>query len=399
MNKKVYPSFLIDPTPSVREHLPSQQFAATVGLGCGSSPFNTVPCAINQTAQSWHLPSFHNYYQPYAQYDVWHTEYTCNTHAAQPVFYPANWESINRPDSDCKSRYEATAKTCRKSQRSVTRGNENLKGVQRILGHPSRSEECKYSNTTSFNKTWDKDRESTMPPQKRKKLDGDSRGSLRVPQPEKQFDEAHMLGSQQSEDSNKQSLNNWNGIHNSYHTEFSGDVTQHVQTITTSKRRENNNGDRNIRQRPGNSELQPTKFLSDDVTDVDTTLLLTIPFKQDKSSLQQTRCAKRNKPANSVYKDYLAESDWAGDSYYRNVLPRIVAVHTIVKDRSEKTQRKELCGAKRLSSNEKKEWNLLLAELSSSSVDEYYEVERKRYSPNGYVYPPLSEVRSVTAFK
>lgn len=100
---------------------------------------------------------------------------------------------------------------------------------------------------------------------------------------------------------NKQSLNNWNGIHNSYHTEFSGDVTQHVQTITTSKRRENNNGDRNIRQRPGNLELQPTKFLSDDVTDVDTTLLLTIPFKQDKSSLQQTRCAQRNKPANSVY--------------------------------------------------------------------------------------------------
>ena len=240
-----------------------------------------------------------------------------------------------------------------------------------------------------------------MPPKKRKPLDDDSWASLRIPQPEIQFDETHLSGSQQREDGNEQSLNNWSGIHSSYCTEF-GDVTQHMQTITTSKRLENNNGDHNVRQRSGNSKLQPTsKFLSGDVTDVDTTLLLTIPFKQDKSSLQQTlTCsAQRNKLANSVYQDYLTESDWAGDSYDRNDLPRIVAVHTIVKDRSEKTQGKELRGTKRLSSNEKKEWNRLLADLSSSSVDGYHEVQHKRSSPNGLVYPPLNDVRSVTVYK
>lgn len=295
----------------------------------------------------------------------------------------------------------ATAMKCQESQRSETRGNENLKGMQRIPCHPSRSEESKYSITTSFNKNWDKDRDSSaMPPQKRKKLDGDSRASLRVPQPEKQFDEAHMSGSQQSEDSDKQSLNNWSKIHNSYRTAEFDDVTQHKQTITTSKRLENNNGDPNIRQRPGNSKLQPTsKFLSDDASDVDTTILLTFPFNQDKSSPQQTCSAQHNKPTNSVYKDYLADDDWAGDSYNHNDLPRIVAVHTIVKDRSEKTQKKELRGAKRLSSNEKKEWNRLLADLSSSSVDGHHEVEHKRSSPNGRVYPPLKEVCCVTVFK
>ena len=69
-----------------------------------------------------------------------------------------------------------------------------------------------------------------------------------------------------------------------------------------------------------------------------------------------------------------------------------MAVHSIVKDRCEKTQRRELRGIKRLSSDEKKEWNHLLADLSSSSVDGYYEVEHKRSSPNGHVYPTLSEV-------
>ena len=140
---------------------------------------------------------------------MWHTEYTCNTRAAQPVFYPANWESIYRSDSECKSRYVATAKKCQQSQRDMTRGNENLKGVQRITSHPLRSKRSKYSNSTSFNKNWDKYRESsTMPPQKRKPLDGDSWASLRVPLPEKQFDEVHTLASQQTENSNKQSLNN-----------------------------------------------------------------------------------------------------------------------------------------------------------------------------------------------
>ena len=370
-------SFLIDPTPSVRTHLPSPQFAATVGLRCGSSPFKSAPCTINQTAQSYRLPPFHNYYQPCVQSAVWHNEYTCNTRAAQPIFYLANCESVNRSDNECKNRYEATTKRCQESQRSVTRGNENLKGMQRIpCRHTSLSEGSKYSNTTSFNKNWGKDRESsTMLPQKRKPLDSDSRASLKVPQPEKHFDEAHMLGSQQSEGSNKQLLNDWSGIQNSYRSEF-GDVTHHVQTIT-SLRRENNNGDDIMRHRPGNSKLQPTsKILSDDATGVDTTVLLTIAFNQDKSSPELTCSAQHNNPTNSVYKDYLAENDWAGDSYNHNI-PRIVAVHSIVKDRCEKTQRRELRGAEQLSSNEMKEWNHLLADLSSSSMDGYYEVENK----------------------
>lgn len=565
--------FDMDPTPSVRTHLPSQQSTTTLGLGCVSSPFNNAPSTIKQTAQSDRLPPFHNYYQPYVQSAVWHTEYTCNTRAAQPVFYPAKvmkenwkletgdghtslghesfthgytlvyhcdhfhcpkrsrqeeenllnkaqkrtrkdhsiadildllseercdkvckqseknqlshsvetdiqepstetaqenelenhalkqsdritktdydenselksgrssqnissihyiaspklqlslssiatehrgenqrlrpeiphrvndfWESINRPDSECKSRYVGTAKRCQSQRNKVKkvkmRGNENQRGIQRITCHPSRSEGSKYSDTMFFNKTWDKDRESsTMPPQKRTPLDGDSRASLRVPQ-QKQFDEARRLGSQQSEDNNTQLLNSWSGIHNSYRTEF-GDVTQHVQTIATSKRLENINKHRIMKQRPRNSKLPPTsKFSSDEATDVDNTLLLTIPFNQDESSPQLTCSAQRNKPVNIVYKEgNLAENDWAGDSCDHNYLPRIVAVHTIVEDRSEKTQRKELRGAKRLSSNEKKEWNSLLADLSSSCLDGYYDVEHKRSSPTGHVYPTLS---------
>ena len=91
--------FDMDPTPSVRTHLPSQQSTTTLGLGCVSSPFNNAPSTIKQTAQSDRLPPFHNYYQPYVQSAVWHTEYTCNTRAAQPVFYPAkvmkeNWKLV-----------------------------------------------------------------------------------------------------------------------------------------------------------------------------------------------------------------------------------------------------------------------------------------------------------------
>lgn len=41
-------------------------------------------------------------------------------------------------------------------------GNENLKGVQRILGYFLCFEECKYSNIMFFNKNWDKNRESIM---------------------------------------------------------------------------------------------------------------------------------------------------------------------------------------------------------------------------------------------
>ena len=555
----LYFFFDIDPTPSVRTHLPSQQSISTVGLGCKSSPFNNAPSTVKQAAQSYRLPPFQNYYQPYVQSAVWHTQYTCNTRAAQPIFSPANvmkencilqtgdghtplchetfthsynlvrqcddfhcpkrpwleegnllnkvqkrtrkdhysiaeicnvvsgerrdneckqfeknqlshwaeteiqepstetalgnklekhalkqsdpvtetnyeekeelksgrssqntssthyiaspklqlslsstatkhngenqrlrpeipsrvndfWKSMNRPDSECKSRYVG----------SVLCGNENQKDMQRITCHPSRSEVSKYSNTKFFNKNWDRDGESsTMPPQKSKPLDGDSRASLRILQ-QKQFDKALMLVSQQSEDNNTQLLNNWSGIHNSYRTEF-GDVTQHVQTITTSKRLESNNGDHMMKQRPRNSKLPPTsKFSSEsgEGTDVDDTLLLTIPFNQGKSSSQLTCSAQRNKPANSLHKeDNLAENDWAGDSYEHNYLPRILAVHTLVQDRGKKAQRNELRGAKRLSSNEEKEWNRLLADLSSSGPDGYYEVEHKRSSPSGNVYP------------
>ena len=243
------------------------------------------------------------------------------------------------------------------------------------------------------NKNWDKDQESTMSTQKRKLLCGDSRASLRVQQ-QKQF-EAHMLGWQQSEDNNNQLLNNWSGIHNSYCTVL-GDVTQHVQTMRTSKRLESSSGDHIMKQRPRNSKLPPTsKFSSDEATDVDNTLLLTIPFNQEKRSPQLTCFAKRNRPANSVYKeDSLAENDWADDSYNHNDLPRIVAVHTIVKDCSENNERRELRGAKRLSSNEKKEWDGLLADLLSSSLDGYYDVEHQRSSLNGHVYPTLSEAIS-----
>lgn len=307
---------------------------------------------------------------------------------------------MNRPDSEGKSTYVGMAKRCQESRRRVMRANEHQKGMRRITRHPSRSEESKYSNTTFFNKNWDKDRERrTMPPQKRKSFNSDSRASTRVPQ-QKQFDEAQSLGtvcddSQQSED-NKQLLNNWSGIHSWYRVEF-GNVTQQVQTNATSERPENNSGDY-MKQRPRNSRLSRTsKSSSGEATDEDNTLLLTIPFHQDKSRPQLTCSAQSNKPANTVYKeDNLVENDWAGYNYYRNDLPRIVAVHTIVDDRNENTQRKELSGAKRLSSTEKKEWNRLLVDLSSSSSDGYYNVEHKMSSSNVHVYSTRSELGSVS---
>ena len=201
-----------------------------------------------------------------------------------------------------------------------------------------------------------------------------------------------MLGSQQSEDSKKQLLNDWSDIQNSYRSEI-GDVTQHVQTITTSKRFENENGDDIMKQRPGTS-----KILRDDATGVDTTVLLTIAFNQDKSSPELTCSVQHNNPTNSVYKDYLAQMIGLATvttTIFQELWPCTLWLKIAVK----KTQRKELRGAKRLSSNEKKEWNHLLADLSSSSVDEYYAVEHKRSSPNGHVYPTLSEVSWVTIFQ
>ena len=530
----------IDPTPSVRTHLPLQQSTTAVRLGWGPSPFNNAPSTVKQTAQSYRLSPFHNY-QPYVQSTLWHTEHTCNTRAAQPVFSPANvmkencipqsgagqtplwhesfthsctlvhhcdhfhfpkrprqeeagnllykaqkrtrkdhhsmaemydffsgercdkqseeqshsaakteiqepatetaldnelekhalkqsdrvtetnyeenedrkrrrssqnttsihyitspklqlslsstatkhseesqrlrpeipsrvnnfWKSMNRPDSECESRYVGTAKRCQEGQHSVLCGNENQKDIQRITCHTSCSEG-----------TWERDRESsTMPPQKRKPSGGDSRASLKFPQQE-HFDEAHRFGSQQSGERNTQLLNNWSGIDNTYRTEF-GDVTQHLHEIATSKKLEK-------------SKLPPSsKFPTEEATDVDNILLLTIPLNQNESSPQLACSAQRNQPANTVYKvDNLAENDWTGNIYDDNYLPRILAVHTIVKDRGEKTQRNELLGAKRLSPNEKKEWNRLLADLSSRGSDGYYKVEYKRSSPNGVSHQP-----------
>lgn len=278
------------------------------------------------------------------------------------------WESVNRPGSQCKPTCAETAKRCQGSQRSVICSNENQKGKRRITCRPSRFEGSKYRSTTFFNKNWDKDQElNTMLPQKRKPLDSDSRVSLWVSQ-QKQFGDAQRLSTvydywQQSEDNNKQQLNKaGSGTHSSQ-------LTQQMQT-NTSTRLENNNGD-NMKQRPRYSKSPLTsKFSADEENEVDDTLLLTIPFIQDKSTAQLSRSAQSNKPANSEYKeDNFSEHNWAGYSYDRNDLPRIVAVHTIVEDHNEKTQRNESRGAKRLSSNEKKEWNLLLADLLSKRLD------------------------------
>ena len=241
------------------------------------------------------------------------------------------WESMNRPDSERKPTYAETAKRCQESQRSVICTDENQKGKQRITCYPSRSEGSKYRHTTFFNNNWDKDQErSTMPPQKRKPLDNDSRAFLLVSQ-QKQFGDAQRLSTvydywQQSEGNNKQQLNKaWSGTHSSQLTEFYG--TQQMQTNATSTRLENNNGD-NMKQRPRNSKSPLTsKFSTDEANEVDDTLLLTIPFHRDKSTAQLSRSAQSNKPANTEYKeDTFSEYDWAGYSYDRNDLPRIVAV-------------------------------------------------------------------------
>lgn len=545
MNQTVFISFWIDPTPSLRTYLPSQQSTATVGLECGSSPFNNAPWTINQTPRNYRLHPFHNYCQPYAHSPVGHTKHICSARAAHPVFYPAEgmkenwnlqagdchtrlwhesftkgytlichcshfhypkrprqeegnllnmvqkrtrkdnstaeipdlfseehcdeeykqpekhqlshlaeteiedsspetardnkyekhalkqsehkeqlkrgnsslstsfihyiappklksslssvatnsredqrptheipsrvddfWESMNRPDSERRPTYAETAKRCHDSERSVICSNENQKGKRRITYHPSRSEGSKYRNTTFFNNNWDKHQErNTMPPQKRKPLDSNSRVSLWVSQ-QKQLGDAHRLSTvyadywQQSEGNNKQQLNKaWSGTHSSQLTEFYGTQTQ-MQSNATSTRLENNNGD-NMKQRPHNSKSPLTsKFSTDEANEVDDTLVLAIPFHRDKSTAQLSSSARSNKPANSEYKeDNFSENYWAGYSFDRNDLPRIVAVHTIVEDRNEKPQRKELRGAKRLSSNEKKEWHLLLADLLSKRLD------------------------------
>lgn len=303
-------------------------------------------------------------------------------------------ESLDESDSECIITYVGKAKKCQESRRNAMRANVHQKRMHTMTCQSSPGEEDKPSNVALFKKysecqlsTWDKGQKSTAnPPQKLKLFDDDPRASLRVPQ-QKQFDEAPRVvtdygDSQQSEDT-KQLSNELSEVQSCTKLGF---AAQKVQTNATSERLDNTSGDF-MEPRPGDTKLSRTsRFSSQEASEKDNALrpLLTCP-------------AESSIPTDPVYKDDdLAENDWAGYGYDHNDLPRIVAVHTIVKDREENAYRKAMLGAKRLSSNEKKERNHLLEDLSSRSADGYYKVEQKTTSSNFYDHSKPSGARATS---
>ena len=282
-------------------------------------------------------------------------------------------ESLEDSDSECKITYVGKAKKSQESRGCAICANAHQKRLLSTVACQSLpGKESKSSNAALFDKhsecqllTWNKDQKGRTKPVQ--SFDEFPKAYSSFPQ-QKQLDKAPRLNtnygdSQQNEDTTQLS-NEWSEVQRLQCTEL-GNATQKVQTNATSEGLEKTCGDYKD-QRPGDSKFSPPcKFLSQETSDKDNTL-----------SPLLTCSAESGIPTETAYdEDNLAENDWAGYGYDHNDLPRIVAVHTIVKDRQENTHRKELLGAKRLSSNERKEWKSLLGDLSSRGSDGYYEVE------------------------
>lgn len=139
------------------------------------------------------------------------------------------------------------------------------------------------------------------------------------------------------------------------------------QTKTTPGRVQNACGSSN-KQRPRDSNLSSHEASDDDII-----VLCSTPLNQDKDQ-------------DPAFKNVdLGDNDWAGYGYDHRDLPKIVAVHTIVKNRDECAHKNEMGVTKQLTSNEKEVWNQLLDDLASSSADGWHEVERITSSLDGCV--------------
>ncbi|KAL9964588.1 hypothetical protein ACROYT_G028245 [Oculina patagonica] len=302
-------------------------------------------------------------------------------------------ESLDESDSECIITYVGKAKKSQESRQSVMHANIHQERMLAMTCQSSPYEEDKSSNVALFDKqsecqlsTWDKGQRSpTNPPQKLQSFDEDPWASLKVPQ-QKRFDEGPRVDtdygdSQQSEDI-KQLSKELSEVQSCTKLGF---ATHKVQTNATPERLDNTSCD-DIEPWPGDSKLSRTsKFSSQEASE-----------EHNPLSPLLSCSAECSIPTDPVYnEDDLAENDWAGYGYDHNDLPRIVAVHTISKEREENAYRKEMLGGKRLSSNEKKEWYRLLEDLSSSA-DGYHEVENKTTSSNVYGLSKPSGARATS---
>lgn len=226
-------------------------------------------------------------------------------------------------------------------------------------------------------------------------LDEHPKASSWVPR-QKQSDKALILETdygdshQDQSECTKQLSNDWSAVQRLFCTELR-DATKQVQTNATSEGLENTIGDY-MEQRPGDLKLSlSSKFSMEGARDVNNSVLLTPPNQAKDSPLLICSSESRISTDTVCTEDDLAENDWAGYGYDHSDLPRILAVHTIVKDREE-----ELRGAKKLSSNEKKEWNRLLKDLSSRSPDGYNAVKHKTSFSKVHFHPKLSGGRGTS---
>ena len=343
--------------------------------------------------------SIHEIFSPKLQPKCNPTETKLRRGIPNPIIPPRDI-TIEEPqegcdDSDCEIIYVGKVNKSRGSRQTAMRAN--------VQGEPSPFEKSKSSsNAALFDKhlecqlsTWNKDQDKTEPLEKLRPLDEHPKASSWVPR-QKQFDKALILETeygdshQDQSEYTKQKSNDWSAVQRLFCTGL-GDATHQVQTNATSEGLENTIGDY-MDQRPGDLKLSTSsKFSTEEARDVDNSVLLTPPNQAKDSQLLICSSESSISTDTVCTEDDLADNDWAGYGYDHSDLPRIMAVHTIVKDREEK-----LRGAKKLSSDEKKEWNRLLTDLSSRSPDGYDEVNQKTSFSKVHFHSKLSGGRGTT---
>ena len=268
-------------------------------------------------------------------------------------------------DNECRIAYLGKVK----KSRTTVQGNECQRSINTCTYQPPTCEESKSSNTMLLDKQlppWDKAQKHRTKP-----LRDESRTFSMAPRQDqyfkgqyKVFDEGQRLDTSYCDSLQKEGIkqlsNDWNEVQTLSCQEL-GNATQEVPTYAKSERLEITRSDNCQEQRLCDSQLLPSSKCHE-TSDKDNTRPHTTPLSQDNDIPSFTCSAQNNTPTD-------VNNNWAGYSYDHNNLPKIVAVHTIVKYREENAHRNELRGARRLSSNEKIEWNRLSDDLSTRSGD------------------------------
>lgn len=268
-------------------------------------------------------------------------------------------------DRECRIAYLGKVK----KSRTTVQGNEYQRSMNTCTYQPPTCEESKSSNTMLLDKRlppWDKAQK-----QRTKPLRDDSRTFSMAPRQDqyfkgqyKAFDKGQRLDTSYCDSLQKEGIkqlsNDWNEVQTLSCQEL-GNATQEVQTYAKSERLEITRSGNCHEQRLCDSRLLPSSKCHE-TSDKDNTRPHTTRLNQDKDIPSFTCSAQNDLPTD-------VNNNWAGYSYDHKNLPKIVAVHTIVKYREENAHRNELRGARRLSSNEKIKWNRLLDDLSTRSGD------------------------------